>query len=406
MKKIYAEARSLAFKIFFLGGLILIIIGLAISCGICNHLFKYLFAKAPDLWETPSSEFAEGQWYTCDNNLLYDYYGSDDSGRYYVTSTNDGEYMGFYVYNNQTELADKISNDTFEYLDGNQSELSQEYLSGKGYLTEMDATQARYFKQYFEASGASADEYKLVLYNFRLENPWKLIVEDGGGNIFYLIICLLIVSLGIYALCHFIFGGYKKPFKKSIERYGIMEDALDRDMQHAVAISNSYVGDKHLLVYNPPTSIIIPYSALVWAYVQVTTTKHTTYGIPSGTSHSYALILWDRNRTKNQIGVKNEETGHKILDEMYRRAPYFFSGFTNELAEATDNGQFNKMIQAVDDRRNHVLSNEIPNFGEMTDNNSLFGESSIYNSTFDETGTNNSTFGEQNYFNGSDSQGF
>ena len=117
--------------------LILIIIGLAISCGICNHLFKYLFAKAPDLWETPSSEFAEGQWYTCDNNLLYDYYGSDDSGRYYVTSTNDGEYMGFYVYDNQTELADKISNDTFEYLDGNQSELSQEYLDDTEFMAEV-----------------------------------------------------------------------------------------------------------------------------------------------------------------------------------------------------------------------------------------------------------------------------
>ena len=151
-----------------------------------------------------------------------------------------------------------------------------------------------------------------------------------------------------------------------------MEDALDRDMETAVAISNSYVGDKHLLVYTPPTSIIIPYSALVWAYVQVTTTKHTTYGIPTGSSKSYALILWDRNRNKNQINVKNEETGHKILDEMYRRAPYFFSGFTNDLADATDNGRFNSLIQAVDERREHVLSSEMPGFGETIDNNSTY----------------------------------
>ncbi len=375
MKKIYAEARSLAFKLFFLGGLILVIIGIVITFGICNHLFKYLFVKAPDLWETPSSEYAEGKWYTCDNNILYDYYCSDDSGRYYVTSTNNGEYMGFYVYNDQTELADKISNDTFENLNGKQNELSSEYLSGKGYLTEMSATEARYFRYYFESEDSSAEDYNLVLYNYRLVTPWKLIVDDNGDNhIFYMSIGLLVVILGLFSMCHFIFGGYKKPFTKSIQRYGIMEDVLDRDMQHAVAISNSYVGDKHLLVYNPPTSIIIPYSALVWAYVQVTTTKHTTYGIPSGTSKSYSLILWDRNRNKNTIGVKTEETGHKILDEMYRRAPYFFSGFTNELANATDNGQFNSLIQAVDERREHVLSSEIPNYGETTNNNSLFNE--------------------------------
>ena len=80
----------------------------------------------------------------------------------------------------------------------------------------------------------------------------------------------------------------------------------------------------------------------------------------------------DRNRNKNQINVKNEETGHKILDEMYRRAPYFFSGFTNDLADATDNGRFNSLIQAVDERREHVLSSEMPGFGETIDNNSTY----------------------------------
>ena len=118
MNQIMKDIKKKMFKVLVLGGLGFFAGGLILIALTCPHLFPYFFAKAPNLFETSSSEFKEDNWYKCDNNVLLDYYCSDESGRYYITTTDDGEYMGFYVYNNKTDLADQITDATYDYLDG------------------------------------------------------------------------------------------------------------------------------------------------------------------------------------------------------------------------------------------------------------------------------------------------
>ena len=67
---------------------------------------------------------------------MFDYFASDDSGRYYLTNTNDGEYFGFYVRNKDLDKAEQICDETYDYLDGKRDDLSDVYLSGKGYMVE------------------------------------------------------------------------------------------------------------------------------------------------------------------------------------------------------------------------------------------------------------------------------
>jgi hypothetical protein len=373
MKEIYSALRKSAAKVYILGGIIFVLLGVVILFGICQNLFKYIFFDAPDLFETPSSQYAAGKWYTCDNNILYDYYCSDGKGRYYVTSTNDGEYMGFYVYNKKTDIADQISDGTYDYLDGIEESLPPIYLSGKGYIQEMDSTERRYFEDFFEAGGNDISEYKFVYYNFKMVTPIDLILDDDGdNNLFYVIIAVIMFLCGLTMIIYFLCGGYKNPIKKSMKKYGILEDVLVQDLAGATRIENALIGNKHVLFFAFPGTMVIPYDSLVWAYVMITTTKHTTYGIPTGTTKSYQFIMWDRNHKKNLINIKSDTVGHQILDEMYRRAPYFFTGFNNDLASATDHGKFNSMIAAVDERRNAYLSQQVPMYQESNINNVLY----------------------------------
>ena len=372
MEKIYKEIKKSAFKIYILGGLFFLLLGLVLFWGINNKLFRYVFVSAPDLFETPSSQYADGKWFTCDNNILYDYYASDDDGRYYVTSTNDGEYMGFYVRNNKTDIADKISDGTYDYLDGIETELPPIYLSGKGYLKEMSATERRYFEDFFEAGGANLDDYTFTYYNFYMVTPMSLLVNDeGDNNIFYSIVSLIFFICGAVLIINFITGGYKRAIKKSMAQHGVLEDVLERDMAYATRIGNAYIGDKHVLFYAFPGTIVMPYDSLIWAYVMITTTKHTTYGIPSGTTKSYSFTMWDRNHKKNMVSIKDEAIGHQILEEMYCRAPYFFTGYNDDLANATDKGNYSSMISAVDERRNAFLSSQVPTYSQNATDNVL-----------------------------------
>lgn len=369
MNNIYSELRKSAFKVYILGGSFMLLLGVLITYATCSHLFKYFFVKAPDLFETPSSEFADGKWFTCDNNILFGYYASDNSGRYYLTNTNDGEYFGFFVYNNNNEKADRISEDTFDYLEEKTDSLSTEFLSGKGYMVKMDSSEERFFKEYFSGTDYDLEDYDLEFYTFRLVTPWKLITDDNGNeNTFYFFIGLILTIIGLVSIIIFICGGYKSGFKNAMKKYNISYDVLDQDMYSSEKIANAYVGNQHVVFYTTPGATIMPYNALVWIYVMITTTKHTTYGIPTGTSKSYQLTMWNKNKEKVAVTIKDENIGHQIIEAIINKAPYFYVGYSKELAEATENGKFSNMIQAVNQKRAEWLQ-QMSNANNMYPNN-------------------------------------
>lgn len=260
--------------------------------------------------------------------------------------------MGFYVYNKDLEDAESITNDTYSYLDGETTELSQLYPTGKGYIDEMDATEKRYFKNYFEYDGASIDDYDVCYYTFRLTSFGNLLFKDNGNaHPVYTIIGILILVVGVYFIVQIFTGGYKKDFEKSLETYGIQKEAMEQDMTYAKKIENVYLSTRYMLTTGM-TSAIYPFSAIVWAYVLQTNTKHKVYGvIPAGTTVSYQIVFWDRNKCKISFNVKNNDVAHTILQEMNSRAPYIIYGFSDELARATDSEEFNSLVAAVDQRR-------------------------------------------------------
>ena len=352
MKELYKKARKSAAGFLIGGGLFFLLAGIGLVFYACPHLFGFFFAKAPDLFETPSSEYKEGRWFTCENNILFDYYSYDDKGRYYATATNDLEYFGFYVYNKEIDQAEEICNATYEYFLGYSEDFSGQYLTGKGYLTEMEPSERRFFEESFEYEGDTVDDYDVIYLTFRRVNLKQILFDEG--DFFYALIGLVLFVSGICCICSFIFGGYKSGIKKSMKKYGILEEVLEKDMETATKLGNVYLGNEHVVFLQHPNTLVMPYNALVWSYVEVVRTQHRTYGIKTGTSTSYRIVMWDIKKKKNMVNVKSEDVGNKIIDEMLARAPYFYRGYNETLANMCDGGQFDEMVRAVEEKRLEV----------------------------------------------------
>ena len=352
MNTVYSDIKKSAVRARLIPGIACIIIGLLVTIFLNVHLFTYIFSTKPDVFSIPSTEYKKGKWYSCENNLLYGYYASDSDGRYYLTATADGKYMGFYVYNKDVETAESITDDTYSYLDGETKDFSQLYLTGKGYIDEMDNTEKRYFKNYFEYDGASIEDYDVCYYTFRLTSFGNLLLKDNGhAHPVYMIIGILIMVVGVYFIVQIFTGGYKKDFEKSLATYGIRKEAMEQDMTYARKFENVYLSTRYMFTTGM-TSAVYPFSAIVWAYVLQTNTQHKIYGvIPAGTTVSYQIVFWDRNKRKISFNVKNDDVAHTILQEMNSRAPYIIYGFSDELARATDSGEFNSLVATVDQRR-------------------------------------------------------
>lgn len=109
MNAVYSDIKKSAVIARLIPGIACIIFGLLIIIFLNFHLFTYIFSTKPDVFSIPSTEYKKGKWYSCDNNLLYGYYASDSDGRYYLTATADGKYMGFYVYNKDLEDAEEFN---------------------------------------------------------------------------------------------------------------------------------------------------------------------------------------------------------------------------------------------------------------------------------------------------------
>ncbi|MBO4864322.1 MAG: hypothetical protein J5517_08140 [Eubacterium sp.] len=350
------DIKRRAFKLDILGGIVLFLLGIVFTWACSPHLFPYFFAKKSNLFETSSSQFKDERWYKCDNNMLLGYYCADKSGRYYLTTTKDGEYMGFYVYNNKTDIADEIVQATYEYMDGRKDSLSSLYLSGKGYLAKMGPEEEGFFTEYFNYNGKTIDDYNVKLYTFRMITPWKALTNDNGKTSLWVWVAIIMILFGIILILNYLTGNYKRVFTDALKKYGILPESLEKDMMFALHEDVAYIGEKYATFATPIGGFVIPYNCLIWAYLEVMKTQHYFYGIKTGVSEEYKLVFWDHNHKKNTVDIKKEEIGNKILDELYTRAPYFIKGYNEKLATfVTDDAFYRDMVKEVDERRNQFF---------------------------------------------------
>jgi len=345
MEQFYKILKKQAFIVRLLGGLGLIVVGVLVGSQPRKALIGYYTAKT-SVFDVDAYDLKEDEWYTCDNNILLGAYADDDDGSYYITITNDNRLIGFYVSKANVNDADEIMLACWDYMNDEAETWPDKYLSGAGYIEDMPSDEKQYFEQWFEDEGMS-DEY-LTYKTFHLLTPGEQFTFDLPTLLF----ALAWIVAGVVLVITFFAGSHKKKIKKLMTQKNVSEDMLAADMQYATKFKrNKYIGKKYSLFLDSPKQLIV-HDMLVWVYLKVITTRHWYGFIPTGTTKSYELVFVDRNKRQDTVMADNEAQAQEIINEIMRRAPHIFCGFSDELKNAFDQ-DFRGMVARVDEDKLH-----------------------------------------------------
>lgn len=352
MKEIYKRIRRARAALVIIFGILSIVIGagLLLLREVNFELIDYFTAKE-DVFDTAANRLATEYFYRCENNLLLDYYASDDEGYYFITphTCSDGTntYIGFYVYERDADTAFAIVDETWSYVETN--ELPETYLSGCGYVYNMGSTEKEYFQDWFIEAGADEETINNLVYKTYVLTPVnKILTAQVGCWIFFGLVFLL---GGLWLLLSFIFGSYKRGFRKTMQKAGVREEELVYDMQYATHLKQADLGRRYAVLYGVTTRLIV-YDKVVWAYLSILRTRHMLYGvIPTGTTKSSSIRFVTRDHGNIKHGVRSEKRGQEILQHLSKAAPHILVGYDEKLrALETDN--FAQLVQYSDERRN------------------------------------------------------
>lgn len=353
MKEIYRKMRKRAFAGRVLGGLCMIALAAVLVFAMEEELTKYVLTRA-DLFETPADFLKNEGFYKCDNNLLLGCYGGNDDGNYYVTPVNDsygnGTYMGFYVFGQDTATAEQIINETWDYESGGESPVTS--LSGRGYVYDMDATEKQYFREWFESSGADDTILENLCYKTYVLVPTS--EAFSGSDILWLALAAVLCLSGIWLILSFVTGTYKGGFKKTMKERNISAENMVYDYRQAVHLKNIDIGKKYSILYGVTPKLLI-HDDVVWAYLNITNTRHMLYGvIPTGTTKTYCVYFIRREGKDIEFTVKKEQQGHEVLEAFAKAAPYCIVGYDDNIKEMKER-DFRQLVEIVETRKADLL---------------------------------------------------
>lgn len=291
----------------------------------------------------------EDSFYTCNTNMLVDYYASDDEGYYFFNLIGDEDtepvIMGFYVYNEDVDLAMRMVDENAVLEEG----YTDTYIKGRGLVYRMSTQEKQFMREYFGEELADYEDY-LVYETFVLISGKKAM---GASSIISIVISIAMLGIAIYLIFSLATGRCMKKFEQAMSDYHISENALAMDMATAEKIANVEIGNQHLIAYTD-NSEVIPFGQLIWAYMHVQTTQHMMYGvIPTGKTVTHSLHFITKDKKKREFQFKDEATCQEILKKLVEKAPHAIIGYDEQLSQMYKN-DFNQMIQIVEERKNNL----------------------------------------------------
>ncbi|MCR5004552.1 MAG: hypothetical protein K6A77_01475 [Clostridiales bacterium] len=341
-KRLSKHARKGRLPLIILFAALAAIFGLAAFAS-----YNDAHAKLHGLMEYNGSQIRTGTWYEANLHYIVGGYAEDKKGLYYIAPLEqDGTYLGIYVPKSMQSTADKIMDETMDYLNGGSEPTT--YLKGRGKLTNMAPKEKEYFIDWFEVSGVSSLEVGSMAVYYKLD-----MVEGksaGTDAIIFGLVAAASLAIAAIILIRFIGKKYRKKVDQTIQERGLNPDFIEEDLNGGLKTRVADFGKHYAILYNSPQQLV-DYQDLVWVYKQKNTTTHKLYGvIPVGKTVAHAVVLTTRDKKQMSTTVKKEAEADEVLQYLIAQVPYALYGYTEELAGVYKQN-FETMIAAVDQRK-------------------------------------------------------
>lgn len=268
---------------------------------------------------------------------------------YYVIPVGEEEYMAVRVKPKVGRVLDDICDDTWSYLGGELTELTN-YETVTGKIRKMKDKELDHYYDWFTEAGfsqAEIDQYAL---------PY--VIQDGmvGGavfsagvpssQIFFAAAAMFFLIWAILRIVKAMTGGYQGQIKKFIKNHPETGEAqISADYASARNVNGMRIGKLYTIYNDGPKTMILKNTDIAWAYLQRTT--HKRNGVHTGTT--YAVILKTMNKKTYTVGLNNEDSVMQVLDEYSVVAPNVVLGYSDDLKKAynKDINEFVRMGQQM-----------------------------------------------------------
>ena len=209
---------------------------------------KY-FLAGKNVFGSATDNYKEDRFYKGKALYLYDWFAENDKGKFYLApaynEAGEDRYLIVYIPDDYEEKADRLIEQTINYLKSGDESYIQESIKCRGFIDVPNPTTIEYARQYFDLLGAPNEKAKICEYMFVMV-PLKDVLLSGS-SVYIVIIIALIIGASASIITAFT-KGYLKNLKNRLAREGMTLDDLDAEFAQPVShIGNYYVSSKHVM---------------------------------------------------------------------------------------------------------------------------------------------------------------
>ncbi|QUH18655.1 DUF6709 family protein [Alkaliphilus sp. B6464] len=245
----------------------------------------------------------------------------------YVIPTNDENLMGVSISKSDIELANKIVDETYDWLD-KKIEYPTSSLEVKGTLQKMDDEEYRYFVRFMEYLGYTTEEINGFAIPYVLKQGYIGKLNEDA------VVLLGITSIGlvlfaIYTLIKAFSGSYQKNILKYIDNNpSISFKELETDFSTAIPVGKKiWVGSRWTFYLDGAAAQLVDNNDTIWAY----RSEHTVIQKGGGFNRSISIKLFDINKRYTSLNVKKDAEADQILQIYNDIHNHMVIGYSREL---------------------------------------------------------------------------
>ena len=312
---------------------LLLKIGLGIVLLIYSGIFTVLMGPTP-LSHLDASKL-EGEYVSYDLWLSFDCFaemittsdGAETSNfRDYLIAT-DEYYMAVRIYPSDYEKMDRLTEDSFAWLDYETDDLPEE-VHVTGVVQQMDSDELSYYYEYIGLSRTEAENYGYLT----LVIDTHAVRADGMDAVTSSIIALLGIASLLWAVWS-VYGALRlrhhQDIVKLLKEEPDAEEELSQWMEGTRSVHGLRVNEKWCLWESKKATHLSKTEDVLWAYQHVTT--HRYYFVAVGKSHS--LVIGLQNGRFWTIPMGREEDVKEAMALLGKMHPRIVLGYSKELAD-------------------------------------------------------------------------
>ena len=277
----------------------------------------------------------EGRYVETEIYFIYEWYAGTQSvdnatnkatitEKEYIIPVGEDEFMGALVQQGMLDQAEKLMEASQKVLMGESREIGEGFMA-KGTVCKMDKESLEYYHEVMGYEELSSEDQQRCL-------PLVLKIDYLGRTPQWLTWGLtaaaaLCICGTLWMIVASLTGWYQRDIqafcRKSAFPDALMEQ-LDSFYHDTRPVHGLRMG-QWILFAQGGKDILVDSGDILWAYER--TVRHTTNGIPSGTS--FGIVLRTRNPKKQyEVAMKNENAARETLGALHSAYPRMVIGYS------------------------------------------------------------------------------